>query len=408
MGEARQRKKSDQNDLARLGFGVRRYRDQAALDDDTGQSRVPPMGHATVDDAAVVPAGSRPKYEAHPAAELVPLLEGEAFDALVADIKTKGLLHPITLFEDKILDGRNRFRACLEAAVEPRFGAYQGEDPVAFVISANIERRHLDESQRAMCAARLATLKRGSNQHSVEGAHICAPSQGEAATRLLVSRRLVQRAREVLDSGEPELVRAVDRGAIAVSLAADLVKQSRETQLEAAREPTRAPLLIKQKVRAEKEAALAQRQLALPNERFGVVYANPPWRFEPYSRETGLNIAPDNHYATATLQAITELDVASIAADDSVLLIWATVPMLPQALETLRVPGTQASSLVLAPVGSHSEKPEVFCRLIEDYFPNLPKIELFARRRREGWRVWGAEAPEGSDDLSTRFKESGS
>jgi N6-adenosine-specific RNA methylase IME4 len=401
-----------------------------------------------VDDAAVLPVSSR-QYEAHPAAEMVPLLEGEALDALVADVRTKGLLNPITLFEGKILDGRNRSRACVAAGVEPRFIEFVGNDPVAFVISANIERRHLDGSQRAMCAARLATLKLGSNQHRIEGAQICAPSQGEVAARLLVSRRLVQRAREVLDSGEPELVRAVDQGAIAVSLAADLVKLSREIQLEAAREPTRALLLIKQKLRAEREAALAQRQLALPNERFGVVYADPPWRFEPYNRETGLNVAPDNHYATLTLQAIKELNVVSIAADDSVLLIWATVPTLPQAFETLRAwgfeykscftwgkdragtgywnrnqtehllmgtrgnvpapaPGTQAASLVLAPVGSHSEKPEAFARLIEAYFPNLPKIELFARRRREGWRVWGAEAPEGSDDRFCHFNEGGS
>jgi N6-adenosine-specific RNA methylase IME4 len=379
---------------------------------------------------------AHPRYETHPASEVVPLLEGEAFDALVVDIKANGLISPITLLGGKILDGRNRMRACGAAGVEPRFVEFVGADPIAFIISANIERRHLDESQRAMCAARLATLKPGSNQHMRVAAQICAPSQGEAAARLLVSRRLVQSAREVLDSGEHELVHAVDRGTIAVSLAAGLVKQSRETQLKAAREPTRAPLLIKQKLRAEKEAALAQRQRALPNERFGVVYADPPWRWEPYSRETGLNLAAENHYATMTLQAIKELDVASIAADDSVLLIWATVPMLPQALETLKAwgfeykscftwgkdragtgywnrnqtehlligtrgnvpapaPGTQSSSLVIAPVGSHSEKPETFCRLIEDYFPNLPKIELFARRHREGWCVWGAEAPEG-------------
>ena len=57
-----------------------------------------------------------------------------------------------------ILDGRNRIRACLADGVEPRFVEFAGDDPIAFIISANIERRHLDESMRAMRAARLATL----------------------------------------------------------------------------------------------------------------------------------------------------------------------------------------------------------------------------------------------------------
>jgi ParB-like chromosome segregation protein Spo0J len=93
------------------------------------------------------------RYEAHPASGALPLLEGEAFEALVAGIEANGLISPITLIDGRmILDGRNRMRASCAAGVEPRFEAYQVEDPVAFVISANIERRRLDESQRAMCA----------------------------------------------------------------------------------------------------------------------------------------------------------------------------------------------------------------------------------------------------------------
>ena len=59
--------------------------------------------------------------------------------------------------------------------------------------------------------------------------------------------------------------------------------------------------------------------------------------------------------------------------------------------------GDQWPSVVDAPVDVHSAKPEVFAKMIEEYFPNLPKIELNARRARPGWDVWGLEAPEGSD-----------
>jgi hypothetical protein len=72
-----------------------------------------------------------------------------------------------------------------------------GDDPLAFVISANLRRRHLSESQRAMVAAKLATLKRGDNQHSPIG----ETSQATAAELLNVGKRSVERARKVIDHG---------------------------------------------------------------------------------------------------------------------------------------------------------------------------------------------------------------
>lgn len=188
--------------------------------------------------------------------------------------------------------------------------------------------------------------------------------------------------------------------------------------------------------RDAKEAALAEK-IAAANEalnsekRFGVIYADPPWRFEPYSRDTGMDRAADNHYPTMDLGDIVAMEVP--AADDCVLFLWATPPMLPQALavmagwdfeyrshiiwnkdrigtgywsrnkhELLLIgvrgnipapePGTQPASVIDAPVGRHSEKPEIFAEEIERLYPNLPKIELFSRRARLGWFGWGAEA----------------
>jgi hypothetical protein len=93
----------------------------------------------------------------HPLAELFPLMEGEEFDALVADIKANGLCEPITLLDGKILDGRNRYRACLAAGVEPDIIKGDGaiDDPAAYVISANIRRRHLSAEQRRDLIAKL-------------------------------------------------------------------------------------------------------------------------------------------------------------------------------------------------------------------------------------------------------------
>ena len=87
----------------------------------------------------------------HPAAEIFPLMEGAEFDELVADIKTYGLRQPIALLGEKILDGRNRYRACIAAGYKPYghdFRKLPAVDPVAYVISANIHRRHLTAEQK--------------------------------------------------------------------------------------------------------------------------------------------------------------------------------------------------------------------------------------------------------------------
>jgi len=67
-------------------------------------------------------------YDFHEYADLFPMLDGAEFDALVRDIKHNGLHEEIVLYEGKILDGRNRYLACLEAKVEPRFEQYRGND----------------------------------------------------------------------------------------------------------------------------------------------------------------------------------------------------------------------------------------------------------------------------------------
>lgn len=192
----------------------------------------------------------------------------------------------------------------------------------------------------------------------------------------------------------------------------------------------------KQARRAEREQQLAAKTQALPDAKFNVVYADPEWTFQPWSRETGLDRSASNHYPTSPLDVIKQRDVPSIAAKDCVLFLWATPAMLPEALAVMQAwgfvykshltwvkdklglgywfrnqhelllvgtrgcipapaPGTQWPSVIQAPRGAHSAKPEPVLELIESYFPNLPKIELNRRGpARPGWSAWGLEAEE--------------
>jgi hypothetical protein len=100
----------------------------------------------------------------HPLADLFPLMEGEEFDALVDDIVANGQRLAIVLYEGMVLDGRNRYRACLKAGIEPivqqhRDGCPGISDPVAFIISANIHRRHLTAEQKREFIAKVIAAK---------------------------------------------------------------------------------------------------------------------------------------------------------------------------------------------------------------------------------------------------------
>ena len=159
----------------------------------------------------------------HPAADLFPMMSDEELDALGEDMLEHGQREDIVLYKGKILDGRNRYVACQLNGIEPRCREELPADPYAFVASANLHRRHLDASQRAMIAAKLATLGDGERKAaSPKGEAV--RTQQEAATMLDVGKRSVERARIVQVQGAPELVEAVEKGLVSVSVAAEFAQ----------------------------------------------------------------------------------------------------------------------------------------------------------------------------------------
>ena len=145
--------------------------------------------------------------EFHEIANIFPLMADTELESLITDIKTNGLIEPICLYDGKILDGRNRYVACQRAEIEPRFTRYTKDNPLGFVISLNLKRRHLNESQRAVVASRLANMEVGGDRPSKKDGNFDSAnlpigniSQPEAAKMLNVSER---RAGELI----PEQVR---------------------------------------------------------------------------------------------------------------------------------------------------------------------------------------------------------
>lgn len=168
----------------------------------------------------------------HPFADIFPWIEGPAFKELVEDVRANGVLEPIVFLDGAILDGRNRYMAAREAGVEYPRVEYTGDDPLGFVISVNLKRRHLTESQRAMVAAKLAKMPAGNPNFKQANLPDSAPAatNAQAASMLSVSERSIKTAKQVQEHGTPELVHAVETGKVSVSAAAVIAKQDQDTQ----------------------------------------------------------------------------------------------------------------------------------------------------------------------------------
>ena len=182
---------------------------------------------------------ARTRYRFHSACTVFPQLPEDELKELADDIAANGLRNPIVLWQGKILDGRNRYLACQIAKIDPRFTEFEGEDPIGWVISQNLLRRHLTASQKAIVALDLLPLlekeakerQRRSNEYRGNGrsAKKYANRSGkgkaaEAAAKIVgVSSRYVEMAKEV-KSKAPELVDKIRSGEFNVADAADLAK----------------------------------------------------------------------------------------------------------------------------------------------------------------------------------------
>jgi hypothetical protein len=214
-------------------------------------------------------------YPPHPAADIFPPLEDEQLDELAADIKANGLHDAIELLDNTVLDGRNRYAACILAGVEPRFvqwTARPGETPLSYVLTKNLHRRHLTESQRAMVAAKVreylmpAAKERQEASRAKPGERVGSPSvvkagtnsakpertAVQAAVELNISPTSVKAASTVLEHGTPELVKAVQDGKASVSAAAAVATLTPAKQRAAASLGKQGVAKAAQKIREKK------------------------------------------------------------------------------------------------------------------------------------------------------------
>lgn len=378
----------------------------------------------------------------HEAADLFPLMDDKRLTELKDSIRAHGLLHEIILYEGKILDGRNRYIACISVGCEPRFRNYEG-DPFAYVWDANGERRDLGGAQRYLiwkeasekskawqlqrqAIQDAANRKRSDAQKGIPKAEKERSGTTSATTFQVHVTREAKAAASKTDRGTVE---RMDR----------LCEQRPDLAKDVQKGKKKATAAL----REMKKAEVAVKVAALPDGKYRVIYADPPWKYNDErsglgssdGASAGINrastAAPD-HYPTMTKAELMVLDVKSLAADDCVLFCWATFPLLPMQLEIVKTWGftyktsfvwdkgrgsfgnyhkAEAECLFVCTRGScvpdadkleaqvqrwpragHSRKPEAARDMIDRLYLHGPRIELFCRGEApKGWAAWGAE-----------------
>lgn len=197
------------------------------------------------------------EYEIHPMAAALPSITGVEYIQLFESIKEHGQRVPIVLYEGRVVDGRNRLRACQELDIEPDVTDWVPPNPIGtknmieddlmeWIIDVNVNRRHLTPSQRAMAAADIANARVGKSKKCSQDDDILPigrinedeqPAEPEvtrktAAEKLGVSERSVARAAKVKKKAVAAVAEAVKDGTITVHKAEQIAELPKKKQLE--------------------------------------------------------------------------------------------------------------------------------------------------------------------------------
>jgi len=398
------------------------------------------------------------ELKSHPHQYLIPPMSEDDYHNLLEDIKRNGILQPIDIsYNNIILDGHHRVKAAKELGIkeiEVRIPELLDIDEDEYLISVAMNRRHLTEGQKAVLANEY--IKRLSKKRKSEAgkkainarwhpereygeATVASTYKDEvdrsrklAAERLKVSEKKIRYVQEIEKAEENkekkviyEKLRTGELQLHEAKLIAQLPEDKREIVLEKKLETKKD---IRSIVREINNAEKNQNVKPIPDGKFSIIYADPPWEYE-HSISTSREI--ENHYPTLELEKIKATEIP--ADDNAMLFLWAPAPKIEEALEVMKawgfsyrtnlvwvkdkigmgyyarvkhellligikgdgigttLPENRPESVIFAERTEHSKKPDISYEIIEKMYPKHSKIELFARNKRDGWEAWGNE-----------------
>jgi len=367
-------------------------------------------------------------------------MEGQEFKDLKSNIQKNGLVEPITIFEGKVLDGRNRHRACIAAGISVDTKEFKGTpiEAIERVWVLNKVRRHLNPSQAAIADAkknRMAETYAPVREAAKERKAATIPAKGQKGFQSSSVSQLIGEHKQDPHDRTTDAVRAKAAGTnrTYIQLADKLVKDNPHL----AEKVERGEQTLSQVARTLKKEEISKNAAPLPSGKYRVIYADPPWSYNDSLAisKKGLNESygpADAHYPQMSITELCAMQITDIAADDSVLFLWTTSPLLEDAFRIIKAWGfayktsfvwdkikhnmghynsVRHEFLLICTRGSctpdakklfdsvqtierskmHSEKPGEFRKIIETLYTHGEKLELFGRKKHQGWTMHGNE-----------------
>ena len=368
--------------------------------------------------------------------KLVPPLSKEDYTNLKESIIKDGVLYPVIINQEKVLlDGHHRLKICKEnniQTIETIFKTFPNQlDEKEFVISSNLNRRHLTTAQKADMGLEILDIEREkakqrqgertdlkpSNivQNSVQSEVINNKEDNGKAVKIAarkagVSHDTLQRANKIKKASkkDPQINKRWEQA-----------KQGKTSINSVYRD-------VKRKEKKEEIKTIPKKEL---EGKFNVFYVDPPWEYST-NASLGRGTA-DEHYPTMSIEKLQEMEIKPHTLNDAVLFLWTTNTHIQDAFKVMEswgftyktnmvwvkdrigtglyfrgkheilLVGIKGSfqpfttklpeSVLLAPREQHSKKPIIIYDIIEQMYPGQKYVELFARNKRDGWTSWGNE-----------------
>jgi len=348
---------------------------------------------------------------------LIPPLAPEEYEGLEKSIVAEGCRDALVLWDEVLLDGHNRLEICqkhdIKFKVQQVKGIADKEQAKTWVITNQFSRRNLAPIQRVELALKLEEIfqkqakeneKRGGNSGKV-GRQISdnpVDTKKELAKVAGVSHDTIHKGKAILKNASQETKEKLRRGESSINR--EYIKLKRDEIKKNAPSPSQ-----------------------FPSGKYRVIYADPPWSYGNTMPEG--TTQPTDHYPCMTLDKICELPIKDIAEDNAVLFLWVTSPLLEESFQVIKSWGFKYKTsfvwdkvkhnmghynsvrhefLLVCVRGScqpdnlklfdsviseerteHSKKPKVFYEIIETIYTHGNRIELFSRKKREGWKAYG-------------------
>jgi len=411
-------------------------------------------------------------YEFHPACLALPKMADDEYQALRESIRAGyDANKPIELFDGQILDGRHRYQACQDEGIEPTFIPLIGINPYDYVRKVHEGRRSwLNGVQKALVIGGLLEkagefdaaqqrIRDEANRKRAEAANARRDESGKLTSKPVepqiearqdepatlptvaliptpISAPIPPAPKPPAPSNQANKTAAAKAKTIGTSRAnVERAEAIKRASPDIARKVETGEITPTEAQRQIKKAQVADKVAALPAGKYRVIYADPPWK---YNDTQGGSIsdsygAAEKHYPSMSLSELSALPIPDLSQDHAVLFLWATSPLLPDALKLGDAWGFKYKAafiwdkvkhnmghynsvrhelLLICTKGSctpdvvqlfdsvqsierthkHSEKPEEFRTIIDTLYPHGPRIELFRRGAApSGWTVWGNE-----------------